>query len=102
MVHIAASVENDIGDTCCLCLLGDHEANLLSSLYIAAEALKALLSGRSSRKSNTLFVINDLSVDVLRRTENVKTGALSCAGDLRTNTLVTADSALVLVDNFNH
>ena len=101
MVYITASVENNIGDTSSLSLLGDHLADLLSSLNIAAEALEALLGGRSSCKCNALYVVNDLSVNVLRRTENVKTRALCGTGDLRTNTLVTADSALVLVDNFN-
>ena len=68
MVHVAATVEHDLGDASSLGTLCDELADLGRSRDVAAglqRATKILLDRRGGRQGATLNVVDDLSIDLL-------------------------------------
>ena len=74
--------------------LGNDLTNLLGCFLVAAVLGKALLCSRGGYEGYTGYIVNNLCIDVLCRTEYVQTGTLSGAADLSAYALVALKARL--------
>ena len=83
VIDMAASVKDNFCDSVRKSALGNELADCLSSILVpcALYVVKFVLYGRCRYKRMSLFVVDDLSRDVLQAAEDCKTGALTGAGD---------------------
>lgn len=95
MEHIAAAVKHDSLNALSLAALGNDLTNLLGCFLVAAVLGKALLCSRGGYEGYTGYIVNNLCIDVLCRTEYVQTGTLSGAADLSAYALVALRRALL-------
>lgn len=72
--HIAAAVKHDSLNALSLAALGNDLTNLLGCFLVAAVLGKALLCSRGGYEGYTGYIVNNLCIDVLCRTEYVQTG----------------------------
>ena len=94
MEHIAAAVKHDSLNALSLAALGNDLTNLLGCFLVAAVLGKALLCSRGGYEGYTGYIVNNLCIDVLCRTEYVQTGTLSGAADLSAYALVALKARL--------
>src|SRR5699024_1587574 len=102
MIHETAAVEHDLRDALFQSTLGDLFANLGSGLDVAAETFNVLVHGGRRHQSHALFIVNDLSVNVLGGAENIQARTSGGAADLAANAAMTTKTGFVLVDLLNH
>ena len=95
VVHIAAAIEYDVLNALSLAALSNELANLLGCFLVAAVLGEVLLSSRGGYQGNTGYIVNNLCIDVLCRTEYVQTGTLSGAADLSAYALVALQTRLL-------
>ena len=102
VVNEAATIVDDLSDALLEALLGDVLANLLSSFDVAAVSVEIFVHAGSAGQGHALLIIDDLSVDVLGRAENIQTGTSSSAADLAADTTVAAQTSNVLISLVDH
>src|ERR1700722_10811257 len=92
MVEVTATIENHLLDALLLRALGDEFANFSSGSDVAAVLLICglLAERRSGGDSNSVEVVDELSVDVVERAIDVEARALGCTGHLLADASVDA------------
>ena len=102
VVHVTASVEYDCGYASCLCSFSNKKSNLLCSLLISAGIAEILFISGSGSKRYAINVVNDLRLNVLKRTEYAKTRAGRCSGNLSSYSGVSLFTLDVTVSSCYH
>ena len=92
MIDIAAAVKHDFFDALLEGTLGDHGADLLRGLDVAAVAFKALLHAGRGGEGVAGDVVDDLGIDVVLAAEYAQAGSLGGTGDLAAYSLMALDA----------
>ena len=97
VIDIAAAVKYNCFDALSECLLSNSLTNVACSFLVGTDALECCLDGRCGDKGNALYIVDDLSINVLIGTVNSESGALCSTGNLSTYSCVSLKALLVLI-----